>query len=280
MPPYGVCRMASQSRLRISTESQTSGSAEPRTGDDGMSLRHHVSVSTGSTDVFGLGDTFLAWVSPQAGLSGNLAPGTALFVAGVTGSLITMYLTDPERLPQFGGASRLSRMRQELDRARSAWLDEASRAHSFRQGASSAATTRRLTDLRDCFTALQRDFRSERRIALVRGIPLFVILAGTLALFLGRNLLEAVAVGAAWPAFLQGLGLQRENQALKDEAAELSTAEITRLGEELQEARQERDDAVEIVHCLRDALAQRTGQQQNATANPSTDSARGEGDNQ
>jgi hypothetical protein len=199
-------------------------------------------VCRAGSDIFGLTDTFLSWIEPSGGWSRNWAPGTALFIAGVFGAFITMYLTDPEYLPQLGGAGRLPRMRQDLDSARTVWLEEAERLRRIGPGTTSQDYERRL-DLvcqgRDRFVKLHREYAMERRLALSRGVPLFVVLAGGLAIVLGHNLVEAIAIGAAWPAFLRGLGLERDNVMVKGEAAEIAQREIEQLEQELNSLEQE-----------------------------------------
>jgi hypothetical protein len=193
-------------------------------------------VPGGDRSIFGIDDTLFTWVSPQTGLSGNLFPGSALFVAGLVGALFTMYLTDPERLPQLGGTQRLSRIGRNVDRARTAWVEEVAHLHATNTRLDDSQL-RHLAELRDGLTELQRQFRLERRFAMIRGVPLFVFLAGILSLAVSRSLVEAVVIGAAWPAFLWGLGLKRENQELKEEAAEVSHEEILSHARECEDLR-------------------------------------------
>jgi hypothetical protein len=216
-------------------------------------------------DVLSISDTFLAWFSPGKGWSGNWVPACGLFAAGVFGAFITMYLTDPETLPQLGGGRSLPRMRRDVDFARTAWLaaaDQLRRADAKTPAVDYQRRLDRVVQLRDQFSRLQGEYAAERRLTLFRGIPLFCLLAGGLALLLGHNVLEAIAVGGAWPAFLKGLGLQRESDTLKDQAADIAQSEVEDLekqlgdlGKELEKARaaeqQANGDKVIVLNAFR-----------------------------
>jgi hypothetical protein len=161
------------------------------------------------------------WLS-DGGWTASWPVGAVLLAGGIAGALATAYLTDPTFLPQLGGARELRETEKKLQEVNRAWSEELARR---RQLSVRGVDDREVENAMSLCDQLERQakywdsiYRAQRASLSRRGFPLFVLIGGVVACLLTRSVLEAIAVGAAWPASLRGLGMQTEKQDVKEEA--------------------------------------------------------------
>ncbi|RZN42801.1 MAG: hypothetical protein EFT35_01665 [Methanophagales archaeon ANME-1-THS] len=157
----------------------------------------------------------------------DILVGFFLFVLGVVGASIMVYLGEWERL--LGKSARILEIEAEI------------------------ASKRRIADqLKDPAEAEQRQtweaminededrLDRERRMVRSQGLILYLVIGGVLAAILANSLLEAVAFGAGWTGLLGMFGIKKdseERRRLRNEADDKELEEFNKtLAEKTQEA--------------------------------------------
>ncbi|MEJ2210069.1 MAG: hypothetical protein P8129_13660 [Anaerolineae bacterium] len=168
--------------------------------------------------------------------------GALLFVLGLAGALVTVYLFVGEMLPSMGGQAEYERLRVTLAH----YVERREEIIEMRnnlvlgeedQALSLEALSTLSRDLQEMTELLERRLRSERWRLFAIGFPIYLVLGGLFAAAFASNLLEAIVIGFGWTLIADRLGLERKNAQLQ----EIRAQEINELKNEAQEAKAKAD---------------------------------------
>lgn len=153
--------------------------------------------------------------------------GLFLFLLGVVGASIMVYLGEWERL--LGKSARILEIEAEIAAKRSI-ADQIKDPAEAEQRRAWEAMINEDEDRLD----------RERRMVRTQGVILYLFIGGVLAALLANSLLEAVAFGAGWTGFLGMFGIKKdseERRRLRNEEDDKELEEFNKtLAEKTQEA--------------------------------------------
>lgn len=191
--------------------------------------------------------SFLPWVTAPGGVSKNWPLGLIHGLVGMAGAAVTVYLFNREFLPAMGGRVALEEMRAELTALKTQlsrtirrweYLAQApKRVDEARVAAEKELTDALQIEVARVSTAIEKETTRLRRI----GVPLYVILGGFFATAFALSPTQALVIGFGWTAVAEGLGLQREKNAIRDSGVSKLSSVKDAYESDLERARAERD---------------------------------------
>lgn len=144
----------------------------------------------------------------------NWVQGVLYVVLGVIGALVTIYFAIGGTIPTASGVKleaefkELEKKNKELAELRKKALENPTSVNPS------------LIDAFSNDADKQRDDLERKRQGMFRNWALMYVLLGAFfAALLAQDLLQAITIGAGWTSFLAAVGLSKENQETKSEAA-------------------------------------------------------------
>jgi hypothetical protein len=203
---------------------------------------------------------FFPWISLDGGFQVDWAVGLVYAFVGIIGALVFVYFAFDEALPGMGGLTRLNDLEaelRELERKRAAIAETRQQllaettVDADRLAGLDALTKSYDGRVQEKLAAITR----VRRMRLVAGMPLYIVLGGVVASAFATNLLQAVIIGFGWTGVVQSIGLRHRSAEIK----ETSTKEVEEVREafndQLEQVRTSAEDRVQqIVRDLRTAV--------------------------